>query len=57
LKILHSPQDKLDKIRMGDYYDSYRLIAAYLVTLDKFLGEKPAQSAAVSGSEPKGPAQ
>jgi hypothetical protein len=32
--ILHSPSDKLAAIKMNDYYDSYRLIAEYLVYLD-----------------------
>jgi len=57
LTILHSPRDRLDKIKMADYYDSYRLIAAYLAALDKFLGEKPAQPAAAGGEAAKAPAQ
>jgi putative aminopeptidase FrvX len=41
--ILHSPSDNLDAIRMDDYYDSYKLIARYLVYLDDTLSEaKPA---------------
>lgn len=35
--ILHSPSDKLDAIRIGDYYDSYKLVARYLVYLDDTL--------------------
>jgi hypothetical protein len=35
--ILHSPSDKLGAIRMSDYYDSYRLVARYLVYLDDTL--------------------
>jgi hypothetical protein len=42
---------------MADYYDSYRLIAAYLVTLDKFLSEKPAQPATAGREASKAPAQ
>jgi peptidase M28-like protein len=38
--ILHSPSDKLAAIKMDDYYDSYKLIAAYLAYLDEVL--KPA---------------
>jgi Peptidase family M28 len=38
--ILHSPSDKLAAIKMDDYYDSYKLIAAYLAYLDEAL--KPA---------------
>jgi len=38
--ILHSPSDKMAAIKMNDYYDSYKLIAAYLAFLDDAL--KPA---------------
>jgi Iap family predicted aminopeptidase len=41
--ILHSPSDKLAAIKMNDYYESYKLIAAYLAYLDDAL--KPAGSA------------
>jgi hypothetical protein len=37
--ILHSPKDKLNAIKMKDYYDSYHLIAAYLAYLDEELGQ------------------
>ena len=57
LTILHSPRDRLDKIKMGDYYDSYRLIAAYLVALDKFLGETQTAPAAAGRDAAKTPAQ
>jgi hypothetical protein len=39
LPILHSSRDRLDAIKMKDYYDSYRLIAAYLAYLDGALGK------------------
>jgi len=39
--LLHSSSDRLDAIRMKDYYDSYHLIAAYLAYLDEVL-HKPA---------------
>ena len=42
LRILHSSDDRLSAIRMGDYYDSYRLIAAYLAYLDDHLKPAPA---------------
>ena len=35
LPILHTSKDTFDKIKMSDYYESYRLIAGYLVALDK----------------------
>jgi hypothetical protein len=39
LPILHSQRDKISAMRLDDYYDSYRLLAAYLVYLDETLGE------------------
>lgn len=36
--ILHSSRDRLDAIKMKDYYDSYHLIAEYLAYLDGVLG-------------------
>jgi hypothetical protein len=39
LPVLHSSRDKLDAIKMKDYYDSYHLIAAYLAYLDRALGK------------------
>lgn len=41
--ILHSPRDTLASVRLDDYYDTYRLLAAYLAYLDQTLpSEKPA---------------
>jgi Peptidase family M28 len=37
LHVLHSSDDSLAAIHMDDYYDSYRLIAAYLAYLDRVL--------------------
>lgn len=46
LPVLHSTRDNMDAIQKKDYYDSYRLIAAYLVYLDENLGAKaPAKDA------------
>jgi len=42
--ILHSPSDRLTAIKMNDYYDSYKLIAQYLVYLDDALKPPPAPS-------------
>jgi Zn-dependent M28 family amino/carboxypeptidase len=36
-RILHSSRDRAEAIRMDDYYESYRLIAAYLAYLDQTL--------------------
>ncbi len=36
--VLHSSRDKLPAVKMGDYYDSYHLIAMYLAYLDEALG-------------------
>jgi peptidase M28-like protein len=37
LKILHSPEDKIEAVRQDDYYQSYRLLIAYLAALDQKL--------------------
>jgi Zn-dependent M28 family amino/carboxypeptidase len=39
LSVLHSPNDTLAAIKLDDYYETYRLIAAYLVYLDSKLAE------------------
>jgi hypothetical protein len=39
-KVLHSDRDNISAIRLGDYYDSYRLIAGYLSLLDSALSHK-----------------
>ncbi len=39
LPVLHTDRDNFDAINTKDYYDSYRLIAAYLVYLDSNLGK------------------
>ncbi len=36
-RILHSPKDNMSAMRFDDYYQSYRLIAAYLAFLDEYL--------------------
>ena len=35
--ILHTTRDQIDKIRMDDYYDTYRLVDVYLAYLDVIL--------------------
>ncbi|HEV3218468.1 MAG TPA: M28 family peptidase [Candidatus Acidoferrales bacterium] len=37
IHILHSPRDNISAIKMKEYHDSYRLIAAYLAYLDSTL--------------------
>jgi len=37
LGILHSPEDKIEKIQLDPYYRTYRLILAYLAVLDQKL--------------------
>jgi Iap family predicted aminopeptidase len=39
LPILHSSRDKLSAMKLDDYYQSYRLLAAYLSYLDETLGQ------------------
>jgi hypothetical protein len=36
--ILHTSKDKLSALRLDDYYQTYRLLAAYLVLLDQSSG-------------------
>ncbi len=38
--ILHSAKDTMSAVKIDDYYDSYRLIAAYLAYLDTYLGKE-----------------
>jgi hypothetical protein len=35
---------KFSAIRLDDYYQSYRVIAAYIAFLDEFAGAKPASA-------------
>ncbi len=44
-RILHGPRDKISAMRLDDYYQSYRLIAAYLAFLDEAAGALAPQSA------------
>jgi Iap family predicted aminopeptidase len=37
-RILHSSKDKMSAMKLEDYYQSYRLIAAYIVFLDEAAG-------------------
>ncbi|MBI1749911.1 MAG: hypothetical protein HY234_06910 [Acidobacteria bacterium] len=37
LPILHSPEDNIRAIHLDDYYQTYRLLTAYLTYLDDFL--------------------
>jgi hypothetical protein len=44
LPLLHSPKDKITAVHFDDYYASYRLLSAYLVYLDGYLGHKSAET-------------
>jgi Zn-dependent M28 family amino/carboxypeptidase len=37
--VLHTSKDKLSVLNLDDYYDTYRLVAVYLLFLDHFIGE------------------
>jgi hypothetical protein len=50
LPVLHSSRDRLDKIQMGEYYDTYRLTAGYLVYLDGYLDRDQTQPAAATST-------
>jgi hypothetical protein len=43
--ILHTSKDKLSAMRLDDYYQTYRLLAAYLVFLDQAAGVPAAPTA------------
>jgi len=53
LPILHSSQDRLDAIKTDEYYETYKLVAGYLISLDQSLGQtSPSRSS--SGSAQTG---
>jgi Zn-dependent M28 family amino/carboxypeptidase len=39
--ILHSSKDKLSAMQLDDYYETYRLIGAYIAFLDQFAAAAP----------------
>ena len=43
--ILHTSKDKISAMRSNDYYQTYRLVAAYLALLDQVVGPAPASRA------------
>ncbi len=45
LPILHSDKDRLDALKLDDYYNTYRLLAAYLSYLDGSLVQAPPPAA------------
>lgn len=51
LTVLHSPQDNLKQIRLADYYESYRLVAAYLAILDAQWPPRPEMKQAAPTAE------
>ena len=44
LPILHSKRDQIEAIHMSEYYDTYRLVLAYLAYLDEILDPSAPQS-------------
>jgi hypothetical protein len=42
LPILHSSRDQLSQIKEDDYYETYRLLSAYLAYLDTNVPERTA---------------
>ena len=44
LPILHSKRDQIEAIHMSEYYDTYRLVLAYLAYLDELLDPSAPQS-------------
>ena len=45
-RIIHTSKDKLSAMRLDDYYQTYKLLSAYLAFLDQFL-EVPGQAGAL----------
>lgn len=52
IHFFHSDRDTIQAVDLDDYYDTYRLLSAYLVLLDLELG-KPEQPATQAGSGSK----
>jgi hypothetical protein len=50
--ILHSKKDKLEAIKLDDYYKTYQLLSAYIVMLDQGL-DQPAPPAATAAGPAK----
>ena len=50
LPVLHTSRDNFDAINAKDYYDSYCLIAAYLVYLDVKLGQRSIEEKTKQGA-------
>jgi Zn-dependent M28 family amino/carboxypeptidase len=44
-RILHTSKDKLSAIRLDDYYQTYKVLSAYLVFLDQVLGNEASSNA------------
>lgn len=44
-RILHTSKDKLSAVRLDDYYQTYKLVAAYLVFLDQITSDAAAANA------------
>ncbi len=43
-RILHTSKDKLSAVRLDDYYQTYKVLSAYLVFLDQVLGDRESSS-------------
>jgi hypothetical protein len=41
MHVIHSHNDQLSAIRRDDYYESYRLMAAYLASIDASFTQSP----------------
>ena len=44
-RILHSSKDKISAMQLDDYYQTYRLLAAYIAYLDQLAGVPPSPAA------------
>ena len=56
LHVLHTPDDRLKAIHLDDYYQTYKLMAAFISLLDSALDATPVAPATANGKgEPNGP--
>jgi hypothetical protein len=39
--VLHTSRDTLERVKLNDYYETYRLVTGYLVFLDQLLDAEP----------------
>lgn len=46
--VLHTPRDTLQQVKLGDYYETYRLVTGYLIFLDQLLDQEESSASGPS---------